>query len=680
MMAPSRSKSGSPPRSSARIQVLADRQVTARFVNPRVGDRPRTRAEKAAFEHAMRRNGDLLQHFSISKRGSNRGKVSDNHHDDTPSRSTRNRPPTIIVIDDSDDDDTPMPRRGRSSNPETRGEGKRKCDPTKLQVPAKRRRLSPRIRVQRAPVPESEGGHETTSNWLGGAMLDCWPEIFRQAAADSDTTQGWLLQAATVCRALARPALDVLYENPRITSDKKMQKLIATLEFPETLFYYRGMIHSLHLGPEFLPRASSLETLVRCLPRLKHFSTTHELDQAPYRDLETMGPRTDPKFWAVLDERAHSKPDRVPSQLLSWKWSGRLLPDFLSDSQEIIRLHTSGPLRNVKSLHLANFPRFFYIGEDSPAWNEVVSQMAPMANQGLVDDEVDADEIVTRRCAQVINSLDHLEHLVLESCWVVEGVFWQYVPRRLKHLEVTHCWNLNSVGLQQFLAPNGQNLETLVLNNNVGLSIDFLVDLRRHCPNLQKLVVNMWFYRSSLKSAEPEFEQALGEGQVPTWPSSLRHLELLHVRPWKPEAAATLFQSLIDSASELPNLRYLVIKSMLDLAWRERAGLRAHWLQRFQTVFLRPAGEPPAPTPRLQPTRKATPDAGNEAPKSRRKTSAGPATRRSGHTNTQPTPSSRRSSRLNKRDYAEPSSDPEDDSDGELSTDSADSDVEMLDV
>lgn len=316
-MAPSGSQNGAS-RSSARIRVLTNRTVSARFLNPLTGDRPRTRAEKAAFADAAGlRNGNLLDHFVISKPGSSAGtlaKADRGKGDDDIRHHTRSSV--------KDDNSISMSGHRFPSGRETRGGGKRKVpEASKRQATAKKRRSNATSRDQTQDT-RGDGDHEATPDWLTPALQICWPEIFRHASRDSDgVNQGWLLQAATVCKSLAGPVMDVLYESPRIISDKKMQKLIATLELSDTMFYYRAKIRWLHLGPEFLPKIPALGALIQCLPRLQHFSMTHELDQPPYRDLMTMGPKIDPKFWAILDERRHSHTGMVdtPNRMLSWK-------------------------------------------------------------------------------------------------------------------------------------------------------------------------------------------------------------------------------------------------------------------------------------------------------------------------------------------------------------------------
>ena len=515
-------------------------------------------------------------------------------------------------------------------------------------------------------------------------MGACWRDIFHFAAADSDgLKQGWLLQVATLCRALSEFAIDALYENPKIVSDKKMQKLLATLDLPNTFFYYRAKIHSLHLGPQFTPKISALEPLIRRLPQLKHFSTSHEFEQPRYCGLVRSGPKIEPSFWAILDERKHLRPGmaKFPAHLLSWKWIGNLLPDFLSGSRDILRLQTVGPLRGVQKLHLSNFPPVRYNGERSPVWDAVSAQILPTMLGHLSLDDNDAPistHVVLWRIIEIINSLKHMEHLILEGCWDIQGWFWFMLPNRLKHLEVTYCgWDVGQ-GLPDFLNTSGHNLTTLILNHNPALDLYFLENLRRNCPNLEKLVVNMALHRDPITaSTEPDFDPALDESSVPAWPSSLRHIELLNIRPWKPEAATMLFESLINSASELPNLRYLVIKSMLDIDWRRRAAVRRIWFDRLVEVFLRPPSKDPAPTLPLKPVPKAILDTdAKEGSRGKQKPPTGPSTRRSGRIHTQRS-AEPRGSRSGGARYAEPPSDPEDDADSEPSASDSDSETEV---
>src|SRR5690242_8240828 len=67
-----------------------------------------------------------------------------------------------------------------------------------------------------------------------------------------------------------------------------------------------------------------------------------------------------------------------------------------------------------------------------------------------------------------------------------------------------------------------------------------------------------------------------------------------YLRKWDSTAASNFFQSLIDSAEELPNLQDLTIIAMVDTDWRQRAEFRRKWSATFQAVFAR-KWEPPNP-------------------------------------------------------------------------------------
>lgn len=104
------------------------------------------------------------------------------------------------------------------------------------------------------------------------------------------------------------------------------------------------------------------------------------------------------------------------------------------------------------------------------------------------------------------------------------------------------------------------------------------------------------YYSSLVMSSdnEPLYEALLGENEVPTWPTTLRTLDMQYLRKWDSTAASNFFQSLIDSAEELPQLQDLTIIAMVDTDWRQRAEFRRKWSATFQAVFAR-KWEPPNP-------------------------------------------------------------------------------------
>lgn len=97
-------------------------------------------------------------------------------------------------------------------------------------------------------------------------------------------------------------------------------------------------------------------------------------------------------------------------------------------------------------------------------------------------------------------------------------------------------------------------------------------------------------YYSSLgwsRANEPLYTSLLGENEVPTWPSSLRVIEMEYLRHWNAETATNFFRSLIDAAESLPFLQEITIMAIVDTDWRQRAEFRRKWSAKFKQVFAR---------------------------------------------------------------------------------------------
>jgi hypothetical protein len=90
---------------------------------------------------------------------------------------------------------------------------------------------------------------------------------------------------------------------------------------------------------------------------------------------------------------------------------------------------------------------------------------------------------------------------------------------------------------------------------------------------------------------DPHYDELLPTGQ-PTWPASLRVVEFENLRNLDAAEADGFFQSLVDSAHELKDLRRLSLKAILKIGWRDRARLREKWKVRLKNVFLRNSPPP----------------------------------------------------------------------------------------
>ena len=192
--------------------------------------------------------------------------------------------------------------------------------------------------------------------------------------------------------------------------------------------------------------------------------------------------------------------------------------------------------------------------------------------------------------SNLISTLPNLAKLSFESCTIVNGDLIPHLPSNLKSLIIENCPNLYSEDFTPFLRTHGSQLKTLILNHNQALNISFLPILRDACPQLQFLKMELNYYNthSTSNDSDPIYLSLLEDDEIPRWPKTLQHLEMIHLRSWSHAAAENFFDSLIKSANgELPDLRVLILKAILNINWRERASFRDKTEGKFRKVFLR---------------------------------------------------------------------------------------------
>jgi hypothetical protein len=182
------------------------------------------------------------------------------------------------------------------------------------------------------------------------------------------------------------------------------------------------------------------------------------------------------------------------------------------------------------------------------------------------------------------------------------------LPRNLRNLELINCWNIKAEEFADFLLTHGSQLRCLTLNHNQSLSLSFLPVLGTACPKLQVFRMNLAYFQlhSTYRDSDPLYDLLLLPEQVPVWPSTLQIIELIQLRQWQTEAAEMFFQSLLDSAADLPDLRRLTIQAILNIGWRDRASFRDKWIGSLDRVFKR-VSSPPEKHISLSPPRKALP-------------------------------------------------------------------------
>lgn len=418
-----------------------------------------------------------------------------------------------------------------------------------------------------------------------------WVDVFLYArdesGADAANTH-WLLQAATLCKLLSEPALTAIYRHPVIRHASKAKRLVSLLERSpaDTLFNYRRKIEYLHLNVRIVSQAVASQ-LIRPLTRLKELIFFNPAEQPPYRELDThvRWNYSEDIFLALQSPPADNSDalSLLPIALRSWEWSGSLLGGYVADFKDIIRIHQMPSFAHLTRLSFTNFqvPSLRLTG---PALND------PQAN---VQTSAEDDEVIDA-IGDAIAQLQSLKHLVFESSTIMTSRLLSRLPTYLTHLELINCWEIDAENLAMFLITHGSSLRTLSLMHNQSLDLTFLTILAEACPSLQELRMNMSYYRhhDSLNDADPMYDFALLPDQIPTWPPSIRVIDIEHIRSWSIESVYTFIHSLVDNAASLPNLRELMIKTALDIPWQTRAELRHKLRDMLERVFLREDEDP----------------------------------------------------------------------------------------
>lgn len=407
--------------------------------------------------------------------------------------------------------------------------------------------------------------------------------IYDESTFQSTPSCRWLLNIARLCRAFTEPALTVLYTSPPLVPMDKAHRLVGLLkEDPTKLaFKYRQKIESLRIDVGQVAAYSlqgsgvlDLASLVKHLPRLLDLEFYHQKDMSPYRLLD------DPIKWsypeALFDALGYVEPDADPQRgdkdnfcrLRSWRWSSRLLGKNRS-IQSLREIHSKPYFSNLRKIAFVNF-------------------QIPISRKDA------ADPMHEKRLAEALEVLPNLQHLIFESSTLVNRRLLPLLPTSLRNLEIINCWEVISSDFGEFLHTHGGELRCLTLNHNQSLSLSFLPLLSTACPHLEVLRMNLTFFdlHFTYRDSEPLFEQLLFPGEVPSWPSTLQTIELIQLRKWETEAAEMFFQSLIDSAPKLPNLRRLVIQAILSIGWRDRASFRDKWAGSLDRVFKRVSAPP----------------------------------------------------------------------------------------
>ncbi|KAL9088559.1 MAG: hypothetical protein Q9159_003049 [Coniocarpon cinnabarinum] len=465
--------------------------------------------------------------------------------------------------------------------------------PTFIRERPTKRRKTQRNAAQRGA--RSAPSRTLHANYMTGPLA-----IFRYAAAPlrdellihPQASIQWLLATSRVCHTFKEPALAALYESPPLTELAGPHRLLSSLRTdPAHLsMQYDSKIKKLELDAirtlAYTSYGRGLIDLVQLIvhmPQLSEIDLRDSSERPPYRRLHSG------KGW-VYPENLFTDLSTCGTQLRRWHWNAHMIKQqssvtaFSPRVAEMMRAaHSLPSLNQLKELSLSQF------GPASP-------QRSP---KNTANDN--APSAIAQRVSSVLEPLKKLTAMSLISCSAFEKSWMevlQSLPSKLSSLTLSNTQFLDSLAVRDFLRDHGSCLKELVLDHNQSLDLSFTTDLCETCPQLERLHMDLTYFNqvANYEDNKPLFDALLLQDERPRWPTALQSLELYNLRQWTSDAAENFFMSLIDSAHELSSLRYLVIKAILDISWRDRANFRETWISSLKDVFLRNS---PDPDPRL---------------------------------------------------------------------------------
>ena len=391
-------------------------------------------------------------------------------------------------------------------------------------------------------------------------------EIFQHAYTDN--SPDWLLKSArSVCRAFTEPALEAFYRSPTLPTTSHLESLHWLTQNPieEALINYAVKVRRLELNIHGLvdrkddSQVFELATLIADLPNLTEITVTSLQDKPPYRRHSLPRWRYPTSLFESLDDNNR--------RLKSWRWNRLFIREarnkhFAEMFQTLTEIHLRPSFQTLEHLELSDFPAFGRLAEQQAREVEV---------------------------AEIIGLLPNLKSLELVTCDMIHTPFTEHLPRTLTRLRIANSPGLTSDTLHTYLSKNGScQLRELILDHNVRLDLAFLPMLKQTCPHLQTLKMDLHYYsqRHTVNDAVAKYDYLLGVDEIPSWPSTMRELELVHLQKWTSEGAQNLFQSLIDSAGDLVHLRKLVLHAHINISWRDRVAFREKWIGKLRGVFL----------------------------------------------------------------------------------------------
>ena len=389
----------------------------------------------------------------------------------------------------------------------------------------------------------------------------------------------WLFNVALCCKAFAEPALSALYYSPPLCPPNRAHRLLSLLEHHKgtSTFNYGAKIKYLEIEASSIMlhkyvgwEPLDLGALVSHTPQLRGIALQLFSDILAWR--KSGRSRGVAGSRAVYHRSMTTALRENQIMLQDWTWNHSLAKQSHSafPLAQMKEVHMMPPFQTLRTLTFVNYPS------------------GPIEKGRLCEDML----------AEAINLLPKLTDLHFHISSVNDRLL-SNLPQNLQTLEIVECPVLKSSSLDDFLAAKGGNMRQLILDHNQSLNLSFLTHLAQYCPKLELIKADLRYFGSLnvTRDTDPRYD-ALLDGERPTWPATLRSLELYHLRKWNLQTAELFFSSLTDSAKELPDLRQLRIKASLDESgWRERIAFRDNWTGMLRRVFLRRS---PPPNPHLK--------------------------------------------------------------------------------
>lgn len=424
--------------------------------------------------------------------------------------------------------------------------------------------------------------------------------LYIGASRDTGSAR-WLLSTSQLCTSFHDACIGALMYNPPIFPAHRANWLVDLLKASardydvsaertsaisrkKLSLDYRPKVKSLDIeAKQILVKKAGidLEELLRYTPLLKKLRIYHNYDAWSKRytwalpsHARSAGRWSYGNLFQVLDQNK--------IVLDTFEWNGRfLLEDPLLSTLHDVSLHSKS-LSRLRSLTVRNLSL-----PDIAALNETIARdNIPPGQDGQDIDDKPARLISwRRRIIAALQASSELREVAFHDSNIIDDETLKDFPSGLQKLEVCDCAWIKSEGLQDYLRTKGISLTTLVLQGNQSMSLSFMSNLQTTAPRLQVLEVDLTYHDpTSYKDTEPLFDELMSTGR-PSWPSTLQSITIGPLRNLTAEDAENFYQSLVDAAVNLPYLRVLQLRTILNVSWRDRASLRQKWAGLFDETF-----------------------------------------------------------------------------------------------